>query len=376
MLPSVNQDYPLSVSDMFTNPFPNAFGLDMSDRSIKVVQLRRLRGRLPAYALVSAGAVRLPEGIIERGEIIEPEKTRTHIRELLAGEKKARKPIASKWVVASLPESQTFFKRLTIPKRGDQLLEDDVWEHAARHMPFDRDAYYLSWQAIPPIENEAETTDVVVGAAPKRVANSYTYLLESLGLGVIALESEALSLSRALIPEGAEEEDAMGILDIGATRANLIVSDYGMTQASIALPFSGDDVTATLSQKMGMSLDEAEQKKIDSGLDFKKTKGKAFHILATHIDQCAQHIKKAITFYDTHFENRHKISVLALTGGSAHLKNLDRVLALKLKMKVRLGNPWTNVSLKKSSRVPLDAPLLYATAVGLALRAVENPFAK
>jgi len=49
-------------------------------------------------------------------------------------------------------------------------------------------------------------------------------------------------------------------------------------------------------------------------------------------------------------------------------------LSSQLKIPVVLGRPWKNLQSRKSIPIPENKSLAYATAIGLAIRAADNPF--
>ena len=175
---------------MLLHPFPHAFGVDIGDLSIKLVQLRNLslRHGRPTYELETSRSISLPPGLIINGEIQEPEKVRKYLEHLLMGSRKDMKPVRSRWVVGSIPDTQGFLKLITINKKEEEIIEEDILILAKKHIPFDEEEYYVNWQVMP--EENSANTKVLLGASPKRISDMYTYLLESLGLGVIALEIE------------------------------------------------------------------------------------------------------------------------------------------------------------------------------------------
>lgn len=65
-----------------------------------------------------------------------------------------------------------------------------------------------------------------------------------------------------------------------------------------------------------------------------------------------------------------------MCGSGSNLKGLDRLLSLELKIECRPGHVWKNLSTKQIVPVPEEESLGYATAVGLVLRAADNPFSK
>jgi len=364
---------------MFNNPFPNAFGLDIGDLSIKLVQLHNVSHlyKGPSFNVSAVRVIKLPYGLIVNGELQQPEQVRNYIKKLLKEKKHGQKAIKSPWVVASLPETQSFLKQIILPKSQEDIIEDDIMIEAKKHIPFtDEDNYYLDWQVLPSTNSKEEKTYVLIGAIPKTIADSYTYLLESLNLGVMALEIEAISIARVMITAGKEyREEARALLDIGATRSSLIIYDHNKLQFSTSLPFSGELITTAISQSLKISYEEAEGLKIKNGLSYNKQKESWKKILDL-TTKFSDNIRKAIHFYYSHFEDTNRVTHITMCGGGANIKHLEKALSLQLKIECRPGKVWKNLFSRKTIPVPEDKSLSYATGIGLALRAADNPLLK
>ncbi len=357
---------------MFSSPFPGAFAIDIGDLSLKVVQLKNTTrdAQKPSYEITNIRSTSLPAGFIVNGELEQPEQVRKYLQHLLAGGK-GHKPIQSRWVAISIPDTQGFIKLIHLEKKEEEIIEEDILYAAKRHLPFDIEEYYIDWQIMPEHSMGENTTDILIGAAPKRISDMYTYLFESLGLGVMALEIEALATARAMITASKSyENEARVILDLGATRSSLIIADHGHIQFSISLPYSGEIVTTAIAQKLHISHDEAEKKKIEDGLEFQK--GDAWSVMAELTDRLALEIQKGLAFYASHFPKPNTVTHITMCGGASALKKLDAILSLKLNIVAKPGIVHKNLGLKKDPAPPLKHS--YATAIGLAIRAADNPF--
>lgn len=360
---------------MFSNPFPNAFGLDIGDLSIKLVQLKKryFLGREPWHELTDCRSIDLPPGLIVNGELQKPEEVRKYIAKLLSSTGK-KKAITSPWVVASLPETKSFIKLIHTKKTKEELIDEDVINAAKKHIPFEENDYYLQWQIMPG-NASSEGMDILIGAVPKLISDSYTYLLESLDLGVIALEIEAIALSRSMITAKKHyTKEARGILDIGATRSCLIIFDNDAVQFSTSLPYSGELITAAITQGLHSPSEEAEETKKQIGLSFSQRKNRAWTIISEQTNELITGLKNALNFYYTHFPSGNKVTRIIMCGGGANLNRLDRVISAELKLPARPGLPWKNLSIKKPISIDQQKSLGLATAIGLALRAADNPF--
>ena len=162
-------------------------------------------------------------------------------------------------------------------------------------------------------------------------------------------------------------------MDLGATRSSFIIYDHGVIQFSLSLAFAGQEVTEKISNAMNLELAEAEKMKKECGLDPKKCKGNLKSALEGSLNELADKITQAIQFYKMHFPEKNPLTGIRLCGGGANLPALENYLSAKLKLKVRKANPWVN--LFPAGQLPMDEEhsLLYATAIGLAIRAMETP---
>ncbi len=357
------------------NPFPGAFGLDIGDLSIKLVQLKRHHplNKARYFSVETIRTAHLMPGCIVNGEIQQPEIVRKKILHLLSKEG-GQKALKSPWVVASLPESKTFLKLIEIPTPETELTFDDISFYATKHLPFDLNEAYLDWQIIPDENKASKMCQVLIGGVPKSLADTYTYLFEAAGLNPLALELESVAIARTMITE-LKDYSGIGraILNIGATRSNIIIYDKNSIQFSATIAFSGELVTTALAEGLGIHYEEAEKIKIENGVVYDKKNPKYLNIVDAQVDRLVEEIKRILSFYKDHFADTNPITHITICGGFALFKNLDSVLSHKLHISSHPGNAWKNVSSLPVSDETKAQGLTLPCALGLALRAAENP---
>lgn len=340
-----------------------------------MVQLRNAsrRRRGSAYKLVALKETLLPHGLITNGVIEQPEKVRKYIRHLLERKAKNQKRIATSWVVASIPDNHGFIKLIQLDKEPDDLIEEDIISAAKKHVPLDEGTYYLDWQIMPDHDKKTDHTEVLISTTPKTISEMYTYLLESLGLVVVALELKALATARAMITARKRYEgEARAILDIGATESTMIVYDHDHIQFSRSLSHSGEALTAAIAQKYHLPYGEAETEKRRLGLEYKNSR--LWPLMIKLTDQLIKEVGETIYFYYSHFPHTNKVKHITMCGGGSNLKRLDKILSVKLKIATKPGNVWKNLSSSTPITLDQESSLRFATAVGLALRAADNPY--
>ncbi len=358
---------------LLRNPFAGAFGLDIGDLSIKLIQLEPT-GLFYKHSLrvKELRVTSLPPGLIVNGEIQQPEMVRKKLLFLLGKEGDAFKPIRSTWVVASLPEPKTFLKLIEVEITDNMLTSVDVAYQAKKHLPFELEDTYLDWQIINPAAN-TKNTQVLIGAVPKLIADAYTFLIESVELNPIALEIEAVPLARALIT--AEKDytgQARAILDLGATRSSLIIYDNHSIQFSTILNFSGELVTSAIEMGLKLTHQDSEALKIKNGLKYDAKNPKYLTIASALAEKLIEEIKTALLFYREHFNNNNAINHITMSGGMANWENLDNFLSRQLKIQSNPGHAWKNLFNKKLDGYDEKKSLPLACVIGLGLRAAQN----
>lgn len=400
---------------ILSNPLAQAFGLDIGDRSFKLVQIKKRSGRKGAYRITAWGEVNVPEGVMEKGEIRDMDQAVKGIKELL---RKTHGKLRGRAAVVCLPEAKSFIKIIKTEgaETDDKTLHATVIEEIRQNIPLPLEDIYFDWQVVgrseaeppeptdqEPEEDEAKekggtegeeadgdgedapeekqekpskktvTTTILLGAAPRDLVDSYSKMLELAGLVPIVLEIEATALTRAIVPSDRMHDVSLGILDIGATRSSLVIYDQGALQMSIGIPISGIEITKIVSESLNLSEEEAEELKKKCGLDVKVCGDKMWNILLPVIDDMTDRIRNALRFYRIGFPEGRKIERIYLCGGGAHFKEIDTVLSRKLTMKARLANSLVNVDPNLPEKFPKEKALTYTTAIGLALRAAyEN----
>lgn len=354
------------------NPFEDAFGLDIGDLSLKLVQLGIVKNKdgENLYKIKNYRQISLPAGYIVNGEIQQPEMVRKKLLQLL-DKTDYDKKITSPWVVADLPEPKTFLTSVEFDMLPNQITKEDVEFQSQKHLPFDLNNAYLDWQIIPPPEGQ-KTTRVLIAAVEKIASDSYTYLLESANLQPISLEVEALAIARVLIDQ--KTTTCGAILDLGATRSSIIIYDNGGVRFSTSLDFSGELINTALSQKLKIDYQKIEEMKIKNGLNYIKEFPNYLKIVDELTDDLIAQIKKAFDYYHDHYPNTQTIERMVLCGGMAEMENLCQTLALRLEIDCEFANPYRNIPEKYLTSKHKKNTLTMISAIGLAMRASINPY--
>ena len=348
-----------------------AFGLDISDVSLKLIQFSGANRDILAYSDDV-----LPKDIVSADNIKDPKALAVVIKKAVSHPKFGK--VTTPYVVASIPETKCFVRVISMPAMSEQEAREAVPWEAEAYIPIPIGQVYLDWTILPvPIKYNKMT--VLITAAPKDYIDNFTKVLKQAGLAPLALEVESQATARSLV---ADSKETVLILDIDTARASFIIYDAGTLQFTSSIPIAGNVFTESIARSLGVSSEEAEKLKRENGLDESKDEGKVRKALISILSNLVTEIKNTIRFYEEHSPAEKKISRILLSGSSSKLKHLPSFLAEMIAagtdehplrsasgLKVELGDPWAKI-LQKRQVAPIsrEDSLSYATAVGLALR--------
>ena len=362
-----------------------AFGLDISDLSLKIIKLKK-KGKF--LSLAAFGEEEIKPGIIKEGEIKDEEALVKILKEALTKVKGEK--LKTKYVIASLPEEKAFLQVIQMPKMSEEDLKSAVIYEAENYIPLPIEEVYLDSQIVPLVYDHLDHFDILIAALPKKTVDPYLSCLKKAGLSPLAFEIESQAIARALIKDEVSPFPIL-LIDLGQTRTSFIIFSGHSLRFTSSIPVSARSFTEIISKVLKVNLAEAEKLKIKYGLEekielkikdkkteVKKERGEVFEALVPVLVDLIQQIKRYLEYYRTHASHEHLppdgkgVAKILLCGGGANLKGLPELLSLELKIPTELGDPWINIPEgKKMEKLPFEKSLGYATAIGLALRGLK-----
>ena len=359
-----------SLFDFFPPPdylLMPAVGLDISDRSVKFVELER---KDSGFSVSKFGSRNLPPGIIESGEIKQKEKFVDFLKSI-------KEESGAKFVNVSLPEEKAFLSRIKIPATKEEELRSILEFQFEEHIPLPVQDAIFDFEVVKKekVEEKEEFLSVNIVAFPKNLAESYRDAFEEAGLTPLAFEMEAYAFARVAIPK--EEKKSCFLVDIGKTRATFAIVNKGVMQFASTIEIGGDNFDAALAKNFGVSRLKAEEIKKERGLMRNKDNEKFFNFLLPVAAAIKDEISKHVIFWNSHLDDNDgekTISRIILCGGEANLKGFSEYLSYELKLPVEISNPWVNlISFEKEiPELELEESLSYAVAIGLSLRSFNG----
>lgn len=359
---------------------PKAFGLDISDLSLKIVKLKKQR---QFFDLASFAEVPIKPGIVKKGEIRNGDELAQVLKKAI-NEVKGEK-LRTRNAIISLSEEKAFLQVIQMPRLPEEDLKSAIIFEAENYVPLPIEEVYLDYQVVPALSNHLDHLDVLIAAFPRKLIDDYVICLKKAGVKPVVFEIESLAVSRALIKDEVTTSPLL-LIDFGANRTGFIIFSGLSLRFTFSIPVSSRSFTEAIARTTKVDLDQAEKLKLKYGLEGKSTKtGKeVFEALIPALTDLTEQIKKYLDYYQTHVSHEHLppdgkgIEKILICGGGAKLKGLPSFLSLQLKTPVEIGNPWINIL--PSAGQPKEEILIYkeegsleyATVLGLALRGVRK----
>jgi len=345
-----------------------AFGLDLSDLSVKVIQLK---GDGNEIKLKSYGSAAIPLGSISDGEIIKKENVVVSIKKAI--EKAEPEKIRSKKVICSLPETKGFLRIINLPKMEEEEIREAIkWEIEA-NIPLSLDQVCYDWQLLDKIfAKENDKISVLVVAVSRKTVNQFLEVMELSGLEPIGLEIESIAQARSLIGKK-EEKKTILIIDVGDRRTSFLILLDGVPCFTASIPLSAQSITDGISKSLNISLAEAEKKKFEFGIGSIAKKDPIFKAVEPILENMVSEIEKSMNFYLESLQYSSAINEVIICGGGANIKGLIAYLSKKINKEIAMGNPWVNFH-REEKNLPLiekNKSVKFSTAIGLALKGLD-----
>jgi type IV pilus assembly protein PilM len=347
----------------------SGIGLDISDRSIKLLSFEKKSNG--GIEVESFGYSAIGEGVVENGNILDQDKLVEAISRAIR-EASPKSPQGKK-VFLAIPDSRVFIDTYEI---NSSLSEKErvktIKDMAAKTVPFEPNSLCFDFKLLREQEKKAIDEYLYV-SSPKEVIDLYKETLEKAGLEPTVFEVESSSLARAFMKK---QESSVLIFDMGARTTNLSIARNGEIISSTIIDFGGDQLTKIVSQNLKLSFEEADRLKLSMGIEGSVKDNKIKPLIESFCPAIIDEMIKQIDYYTK--DTGEKIKEIVACGGSSLMAGIDKCLEDKLGKKVKRINPWkTNAivtNFVSDKMFNKEAPILFATVIGLALRSLDtNP---
>jgi type IV pilus assembly protein PilM len=341
-----------------------AVGLDIGSSSVKLVQLKEKRG---GYALEAFGSAPLPPEAIVDGALMNSSAIVSAIQDLVAQQKlKARE------VAIGVRGHSVIIKKISMPRMSQEELDESIQWEAEQYIPFDVKDVNIDTQILTPDGDAAGQMDVLLVAAKKDMINDYTAVCSEAGLAATVVDVDAFAVQNAYEANyDSSPGETVVLINVGAAVANINVVSRGVTTFTRDVTMGGNAFTEEIQKQLNISYDEAEALKVGGqGETDAVVPQEVERVIQGVADQMGGEIQRSLDFYSATAADA-RISKAYLSGGTARIPALFKVIEARAGVPVEILNPFKNIEIDNRRFDPanlLAAAASAAVGVGLALR--------
>ncbi len=341
-----------------------AIGLDIGSSSVKLVQLKERKG---SYSLQAWGSAPLPPEAIVDGALMNSAAIVQAIQDVL-GEVKVKQKEAA----IGVRGHSVIIKKISLPRMSQEELDESIQWEAEQYIPFDVKDVNIDTQILERGGDTAGQMDVLLVAAKKDMINDYVSVCAEAGLTTTVVDVDAFAVQNAF---EANYEAAPGqpvvLINVGAAVSNINIVTDGNATFTRDITMGGNAFTEEIQKQLNISYDEAEALKVGGqGESDTVVPQEVERVIQGVAEQMGGEVQRSLDFYAASAGDA-RITRVYLSGGTARIPALYRVIEQRAGVPVEILNPFRGIEIDEGRFDPAQMQLVApaaAVAVGLALR--------
>lgn len=263
----------------------------------------------------------------------------------------------------SLPEYLVTSKVIDIPFLNEAELASAIGWQAEQAIPIPKNDLILQYQVLQKPEKKVPnaTMKVLLVGSRKSIVEKINNIFLNVGIEATVLETQMFSVIRSLDILSSDPETI--ILQMGKSSNDIAVIANGMFEFVFNSKTGSSLIDGAIAQSFNLDIKQAEEYKINYGLDQSQMEGKLVQIIAPVINNLVIDLQKAIRFF-TQNHPEQKIKRIVLSGGPAAMKGLTEKITQALGIEVLQVAPFA----KAKGQLPEKNQLSFSVCMGLIAR--------
>jgi type IV pilus assembly protein PilM len=232
-------------------------GVDVGSTAVRVAEVAA--GDIPV--IVRAAQVPLPPGVVEAGEVRQPEAVAEALRELWS-----KSGVKSKQVRLGVGNQRVVVREVVLPWLPEKELRDTLGFQVQEFIPMASDEAVLDFDFLGEMDQGGRRMmRILLVAAHKPMVNALVEAALAARLDPQGIDLSPFAVIRAVgtgdlgLDLNSSGDEA--IVDIGAQVTSICVHDRGVTRFVRMLPSGGRDITLALASRLGVDDEMAERLK-------------------------------------------------------------------------------------------------------------------
>ena len=343
------------------NPDGHAIGLDIGATSVRAAILSpgTTDGR-PSVTVHGLGQIMLPLGAVVNGVVVDQAAVTAALKDLWRINR-----FECRQVILGITNQQLVVRDMTVPNLSPEQRAKALPFQAREIVALPMDQVLLDFAQLGSVDPATDTVSGLLVATPRAPVLAAVHAVERAKLKVARVDLSSFAALRAI----ADEELAVeAVIDLGAHMTNIVIHNQGIPKVVRTVLRGAEELTVKLSDKLGISMAEAEAAKIAVGLT--GTPAEVAATLAEAVRPLLAEIRSSIHYFGS-TNTGAVVERISLTGGGSLLAGIGELLESQLGVPTNVITPMQHIRNRFATKdSPPDQPeLATAVSVGLAMGA-------
>jgi len=264
----------------------------------------------------------------------------------------------------------TLIRYVDLPRMPLEDLRKSFQYEADKYLPFHADQIYMDCIILDSRKKDNGRMTVMVAAAKRDIVDERIALLNKAGLSADFVTLNSIATANVINtlggPSGAQEAEgdqgAVAMVDIGEQVTTITILFEHLPRFTRDVFTGGNDVTRHLSNKLGISVSEAERMKRDPA----QRKEEMLEACDSVIMNLVSDLRLSFDYFVT--EHNIPITRILLSGGATLMEGLVDLFSNYLEIEVSSWDPFQNLQMTEDQRRELSKISgQFGVALGLAL---------
>lgn len=352
-------------------------GLDIGTSGVRAAEFRIGRRRTPA--LRKFFTVPLPRDAVRRGVVADEAVVAEALRTLWRKGK-----FSTKAVAIGIANEGVLVRQMDLDWMPPADFRKSLRYQVAEALPFPVDEANLDYHLLEEVEVAGEKTGevrrvnrILLVAAARDVVDGFVTAAQGAGLRVTRADLLPFALIRAASAGPAGDQQAEGIVHIGADTTSVVVHQGGRPRFVRMIPSIGSNtITKALQEQYSWSWEEAERSKIalgmatvDEGRDAGVLDHPAQQVITEEAQRLVAEVRATLDFFLGSATDSETLSRVMLSGAGSRLGGLYEEFAEQLGIPIEWLSPLTRVRAPARLDLGGDRAALLSVPAGLCMGA-------
>lgn len=331
-------------------------GLDINTTGIKVMAIDSKKWLVSGYGSADVDPLQIKESLESDKSDFLTESIKSLLADKIIG------TITSKRVAITVPTARSYTRTFTLPSSAEKALDEAVLLEAEQYIPIPVSTLYIDYQVI---ERTRKSIVVLMSAVSKSIIDNITRGVIAAGLEPILIEPSINAVGRVLT---ATEDGTLPtvIIDIGTSSTDIAIMDKGSIRVTGGVPVGGNSFTLAIAKKFNVSLENAHQLKVLSGLNASPRQQKIREALLPDLGRILIETQKVMRYYNERITSERKLEQLLVVGGGSNVPGIGDYFTENLMIAARVASPWQKLDFGKIQEPPKQFRARYITVAGAA----------